>query len=163
MSKFNQKNGVFAAIEAVLSENGKAIDGKVELTRDERHAVVEMVTTGLFTGEIEMKEEARAKYDTEEKMRGYARGLVNNWLRKDDRLNGGVDYVPKNPGSRAGSGDAVIRELKKLRSTLTDPSEIQAVEAEIEKRIQALQAEKAKSVEINETLIPDELKHLLAK
>jgi hypothetical protein len=163
MSKFNQKNGVFAAIEAVLSEAGKGIDGKVELTKDERHAVVQMVTTGLFAGEIEMKDEARAKYDTEEKMRGYAGGLVNNWLRKDDRLNGGVDYVPKNPGSRLGSGDAVVKELKKLRSTLTDASEIQAVEAEIEKRMQAIQAEKAKKVEINDALIPDDLKHLLAK
>jgi len=39
------------------------------------------------------------------KLRSYCSGLQSNWLRKDTRLNGGVKYVAKNPGSRAGSTD----------------------------------------------------------
>lgn len=163
MSKFNQKEGVFGAVVAVLEESGRGIDGKVELTKDERHTVIAMVTTGLMNGDIEMSTEAREKYDTPEKMKGYTNGLVNNWLRKDLRLTGGEKWVTKNPGSRAGSGDQVVKELKKLASTLTDADEIAAVHAEIEKRMATIAAEKAKNVEINESLIPDDLKHLLAK
>lgn len=155
----SQKNGVFNAVCEVLGAN--SFDAAVELSADQKKAVIEMVTTGLVSGEITFSDEARAKYDTEEKVRKeYTGGLVNNWLRKDTRLNGGEKYEAKNPGSRAGSSDPVIKELRKLRSTLTDPTQIAAVDGEIETRMAKLQAEKVKKVEINVDLLPEDLRHL---
>lgn len=160
MSKFNQKEGVFSVVCQVVGQD--SFDGAVELTKDQRSEVIELVTQGLLKGEIEMKDEARAKHDTEAKMRTYTNGLVSNWLRKDLRLNGGEKYEIKNKGSRAGSGDKVIKELKKLRSTLTDEAQIAAVNAEIDKRMAVIKAEKAKSIEIDTSLIPEDLLDMIS-
>jgi len=118
------------------------------------------VTTAMAAGEIELKEDARKKYDTESKLRSYCDGLVSNWLRKDDRLNGGEKYEPKNPGSRAGSGDEVVRELRKLKKITADETHLTAIDAEIEKRLAAIKASKAKDVEIDVEKLPEELRHL---
>ena len=159
MSKFNQKEGVFGAVCSVLG--AESFDAAVELNSDQRKQVIEIVTEGLMAGEIEMTDAAREKHNDESKMRTYTNGLVSNWLRKDKRLNGNVKHEIKNPGSRAGSGDKVVAELKKLRSTLTDPGQIAAVDHEIEKRINAIKAERAKSVEIDTSLIPEDLLDLV--
>ena len=110
---------------------------------------------------MEFSESAQAKYDTEAKIKTYTNGLVSNWLRKDTRLNGGVKHQIKNPGSRAGSGDEVIKNLKRLASTLSNPEQLAAVQAEIDKRLAQLKAEKAKNVEIDMSLIPVDLQHLI--
>jgi hypothetical protein len=156
----NQKDGVFQAICSVFGQDH--FDGEVNLDKDLRSQVYEIVANGLFHGDINMTDTAREKYNTEEKLRTkYVPGLVNNWLRKDTRLNGGVKYQAKNPGSRAGSGDKVVRELKKLRSTLTDDSQIQTVNTEIDKRMAEIQAEKAKSIEIDLSVLPEHLQELI--
>lgn len=154
-----QKEAVFSAVCSVLGQD--SFDQAVELTKDEWATVIEIVTQGLINGEVDFSDSARAKYDTESKTKTYTNGLVRNWLRKDKRLNGGVKHTIKNPGSRAGAGDAVLKNLKHFKSTLTDPAHIEAVDAEIAKRMQQLQAEKAKKVEINMDLIPDDLKDLV--
>ncbi len=159
MSKFNQKDGVFGAVCSVVG--AESFDAAVELTKEQRSQVIEIVTEGLLSGDIEMTDKARAKHDTDAKMKTYTNGLVSNWLRKDKRLNGNVQHKIKNPGSRAGSTDPVIKNLRLLRSTLTDDSQIAAVDAEIDKRIEAMRAEKAKSVEIDMSLIPDDLKDII--
>lgn len=159
MSNYNQKNGVFAAVCSVF--NQESFDSAVECTKEQRATIIEIVTKGLSEGEIEMSDAARAKYNTDAKMKTYTNGLVSNWLRKDTRLNGGEKHVIKNPGSRAGSGDKVVKELRKLKSTFTDPEQIAAVDAEIEKRLAKIKAERAKSVEIDMSLIPDDLKDYL--
>lgn len=154
-----QVEGVFQAVCAVLGTS--EFEGKVELTTEQRKEVIEQVTKGLASGEIDLSESAREKYDTDDKLRKqYVPGLVSNHLRKDKRLNGGVDYEPKNPGSRAGSGDEVIRELKKLMKVVTGEEERAAIQAEIDKRLAVIQAERGKSIEINRDLIPEELRHL---
>lgn len=155
----NQKEAVFSAVCQVTGQD--SFDSAIELTKDQRAEVISIVAEGFANGEVEMKDEARKKHDTEAKLRTYTNGLVSNWLRKDKRLNGGVKYEIKNKGSRAGSGDKVIRELKKLRSTLTDEAQIAAVDAEIEKRLATVKAEKAKSVEIDTSLIPQDLLDLV--
>ena len=159
MSKFNQKEGVYQAVCAVTEQD--SFDSAVELTSDERASVVQIVTHGLMSGEIEFSDSAKAKYDTEAKARGYTSGLVSNWLRKDKRLNGGVQHTIGNPGSRAGAGDPILKNLKLFKSTLTDPEHIAAVDAEIEKRQVALKAERTKKVDIDLSLIPDDLKDLI--
>lgn len=76
-----------------------------ELTDAQTDECVALLVQGLMSGEIQMGAEARAKHDSEKKMRTYAGGLLSNWLRKSKVLNGGVQYVAKNPGSRSGSAE----------------------------------------------------------
>lgn len=154
----NQKEGTYKVIVAVLGyePNGE----QVQLTDGQRKEVIETVADQFLAGEIQMTADARAKHDTREKMIIYSRGLVNNWLRKDTRLNGGDKYQPKNPGSRAGSGDKVLANLKKLLK-VADQTEHAAIQAAIEARQEELTAEKAKKVEIDLSVIPEELRHLV--
>ena len=155
----NQKTAVFNATCSVLEQ--ESFDGAVELSKEERASVIAIVAEGFAAHEVELSDGARTKYNTDAKLKTYTNGLVSNWVRKDKRLNGDVQHVIKNPGSRAGSGDAVIRELKKLKSTFTEQNQIDAVDTEIEKRMLVIKAEKAKDVEIDMSLIPDDLKELL--
>lgn len=157
---FSQKESVYAATKAYLSENNvKHEDGqRVALSKEGRRTVIQMVTTAAMAGEMELSAEAQAKYDTTEKMSGYVNGLVSNWLRKDIRLNGGEAYEPKNPGSRAGQGDELIKNLRNFRKTLTEEGHKQAVDKEIAKRQLEIQASKAKKVEIQIDLLPESLR-----
>lgn len=161
MSKMSQKECVFAAVTAFLEENDRLheIDGGLNLSKSDRQTVVGMVCAARDA--MELSVEADAKFDTEQKFKTYVIGLVNNWLRKDKRLNGGVKYETKNPGSRAGVGDAALKAMKLLRSTLTDAEEIAEVEAAIEARISEIKASKVKVVEINVNAIPEHLRHLV--
>jgi hypothetical protein len=157
----SQKDGVFNAITNELD----GIDGKVTLTKDQKQAVYAVVTEGLVNGEITFSENAQIKYDTTEKIRKeYVPGLVNNWVNKDLRLNGGVKYEAKNPGSRAGSGDKTAKALKTLRSTYAvDSAEYKAITIKLDARVEELQLAKAQAnvKEIDMDLIPDDLKEAL--
>lgn len=155
----NQKEAVFSAVCSVLNQD--SFDEAVELTKEERATVIEIVTQGFANGEVELSEAAQSKYDSDSKLKTYTNGLVSNWLRKDKRLNGGVKHTIKNPGSRAGAGDAILKNLKLFKSTLTDAEHIAAVDQEIEKRMEQLKAERAKKVEIDMTLIPADLQDLV--
>lgn len=164
MAKVSQREGVFMAVMAFCSDNGISFDQGKEAfqpTSDGRKTIVEMVTNAMAAGEIELSEEARAKYDTPAKLKSYCNGLVSNWLRKDKRLNGGVKYEAKNPGSRAGSGDEVIRELRKLLKITKDESHRAAIEAEIDKRLEVIRAEKGTTVTIDVEKLPEELRYLV--
>lgn len=156
----SQKQSVFVAVVQVL---GLASDhnGKVELTKEQRKSVIDLVTDSIMGGETEFSAEAKAKYATRDDVKGYVNGMVSNWLRKDLRLNGGTKYETKNPGSRAGSGDEVLKSLKALKSTLTDADHIAAVDAEIANRTAELAAAKAKTVTIDINKIPEALRHLV--
>ena len=157
----NQKEGVFFAVCSMF--NAESFDKAIVLTKDERATLINTVTTSLVDGSISMTDDAREKYNTPESMRKYVDGLVSNWLRKDLRLNGNVPHEIKNPGSRAGNADPVIKELRKLRKTLSGEKEIAAVDKEINTRIAVVQASKAKSIEINVDMLPKELQHLAPK
>jgi hypothetical protein len=159
MSNMSQKQSVFVAVCAVLGEND--INREVKLTKEQRAEVIGMVTDSIVSGETEFSAEAKAKYPTKDDVKGYVNGMVSNWLRKDLRLNGGTKYETKNPGSRAGSGDAVLKNLKALKSTLSDKDHIAAVDEEITKRQAELAEAKAKSVTINVDKIPEALRHLI--
>jgi hypothetical protein len=154
----SQKEGVFQAIVELFNFSGK---GKFTPTKDQRKQIVEMVTAGIMDGNIEFSEEAQAKYPTSKDVSGYVTGMVSNWLRKDTRLNDSETYVAKNPGSRTGSGDEMLKNLKALRTQLSDKDKIAKVDEAIENRKSELQAAKAKSVTINVDAIPEELRHLI--
>lgn len=153
----SQKEGVFQAIVELFGFTG----GTFAPTKEQRKEIIEVVTVGICDGNIEFSAEAKAKYKTPADVKGYVNGMVSNWLRKDTRLNGGEKYVTKNPGSRAGQGDTTLTELKKLKSTLSDASQLAAVDEAIETRKSELASEKAKSVTIDMSKIPDHLKEAL--
>lgn len=129
MGKMNQKEAVFQAVCNVTGHTG---DGKVEISKEQRAQVNAILFEGFKAGKIELDREY-----TDSDLKGYVSGLQSNWLRKDKRLNGGIKYEAKNPGSRAGSGDPMIQNLKKLLSTLTTESD----KAEVQGYIDARQAE----------------------
>jgi len=158
-----QKDAVFNTVKSVLNEAGKSIDGQVVLTDDERKACLAVLTTTMQQGEILVSEAKQAKMTTEKDYRDYSANILNNWVRKDKRLNGDTTYVPKNPGSRAGAGDDQVKELKKLKSTLSDPEAQAEVQAAIDERIAELRAERnqAKVEDIKIDAIPEHLRHLV--
>lgn len=151
MSKMKQKDAVYQAVCAVTGFNG---DGSVEISKEQRAQVNAILFEGFKAGKIELDKEY-----TDSDLKGYVSGLQSNWLRKDERLNGGVKYTAKNPGSRAGSGDPAIKAMRVLLSTLTpgtaDHSEVQA---EIDKRNAEIQATKVKTIDLS--ALPE---HLRAK
>jgi len=130
----NQREGVFAAVEAVVGE----IHGKVTLNDNQKKEVYALVFTAFKHGEIVYKGGIPA-----EPLRKYIPGLVNNWLRKDKALNGGVKYKAKAPGSRAGAGDAGLKAMKQLLAETTNEEDREVIEMEIELRQEALAKPKA--------------------
>jgi len=133
------------------------------ISKDQVSKIVDAVTASILEGGTDFSAQARVKYDEPKKVRSYVVGMVNNWHRKGKELNGGGVYVPKNPGSRAGSGDAELKELKLLKKALTErnakPEALAKVDAAIAARLEALGA--SKKVEINLDLIPEELRDLI--
>lgn len=155
----SQKEAVFSAVKSLFSQNGGSFTEftKIELSKDERATVTQMVVAGISAGDVVFSDDARAKYNTPEKIKGYVSGMVGNWLTKDKRLNGNEKYTPANPGSRAGQGDEVIKNLRALRGTLTDADQLAAVDSEIEKRKGEISTSKTKHVEVNYDAIPADL------
>jgi uncharacterized coiled-coil DUF342 family protein len=154
----SQCDAVVDAVKSVLADN---FSNPAVLNSEQRKQVVDIVAKGLYDGTVDFSDKAREKYDTYEKVRGYTSGMVSNHLRKDKRLNGEVKYEIKNPGSRAGQGDAILKNLKALRSQLTDKDHIEAVDEKIKEREAEIAKSKAKTVTIDVDAIPDELKYLL--
>lgn len=140
-----QKDAVFAAIINVCGKR----EGKYELTKDEKTKVNNIVFQGIMTSEVEYTKELDEKSVSE-----YVPGMVSNWLRKDTRLSGGTKYTPKNPGSRAGQGDAQIKELRKLLATQTDSDSRAEIQGFINDRLGTLNAAKVKNVEIDMSVLP---------
>ncbi len=148
MSKMSQKEAVFQAVRNVMGEQ----DGAYAPTKEQRAQVNSILFEGFRSGTIELDREFS---DTD--LKSYVSGLQSNWLRKDKRLNGGVAYVAKNPGSRAGSGDASLKAMRALRSTLTIESEIAEVDAAIATRLAEISVAKKKTVTVDYSALPAEL------
>lgn len=158
MSKVNQKEAVYAAVLSVLAENEIPYETNMNVTdifsREMRSQVNNILFQGFKAGSIELDREF-----TDTELKSYVSGLQSNWLRKDLRLNGGVKYVAKNPGSRQGSGDPAIKAMKALLSTLTDEADKIEVQAEINKRQSELKVTKTKPIDT--THIPEALKKFI--
>lgn len=156
----NQKSAVFAAISSVLVNAGidfeEGMDVGPVMSKELRAQVNAILFQGFRAGDIEIDVEYS---DTD--LKAYVSGLQSNWIRKDKRLNGNTTYVAKNPGSRAGSGDAQLKNTKLLLATLIPgtPDYIE-VEQEIAKRTTELAATKASKVTVDFSALPA---HLRAK
>jgi hypothetical protein len=171
-NKINQREAVYNALHAVCKELGKEfVDGSSDanqvIASDVRAAIIEIVTEGLLTGTVTMQDSEgnKDKFQDPAKMKNYTKGLVSNWFRKDSRLNGGTKHEVQNPGSRAGSGDAGVKEMRKLLKALTeagDTENVKAVQGEIDLRLAEIRKEKAKKIDINPELIPEHLRDLIS-
>ena len=148
MTKLNQKEAVHQAICSVKGTT--EFDGPVQMTKEERAQVNMILVEGFKAGRIELEKE----FD-ESALKAYVSGLQSNWLRKDKRLNGGTQYIAKNPGSRQGASDPMLKNLRALKSTLSDPADIAEVEAHIAKRLSEIKP--TKTVQIDYSNLPAEL------
>lgn len=143
-----QGEAVFQAVSAVLP----SIDGAVTLTGEQLSRVYSMVLDFFKSGQV-----VHSKTSNEVELRKYIPGLVNNWLRKDPRLNGGIKYTPKHPGRRTGSKDESVRAMRTLLSTIKDPTERATIEACITARLNELKPKPT----INVEALPKELLSLV--
>lgn len=142
MSKMSQKEAVFQAVCNVTGHTG---EGQVSISKEQRAQVNAILFEGFRSGAIELDREY-----TDSDLKSYVSGLQSNWLRKDKRLNGGTQYVAKNPGSRAGSTDPQLKAMRALLSTLTDESERAEVQGYIDAKVAEINATKqAKSVDFS--------------
>jgi len=146
----SQGEAVYQAVVAVLGE----VKGKVSLNDDQKKAVHAEVLAMFLDGRTSHK-----RNPGKDELVKYIPGLVNNWVRKDLRLNGGAKYVTQKPGSRTGSGDDSLKAMKALRSITTDPTARAAIDAEIAARVAALKPK----IEIDATKLPESLRHLAPK
>jgi len=162
----NQKEATVGSIISVLYNRGieYELNGptpvRALLTTEDRANVREMLLDGFAKGQIEMTAQGQANNNTPALMKKYVDGLIGNWVSKYDGFNCGEKHTTKNPGSRTGSKDECIVEMKKVLSTLPVGSDnYELVQAEIAKR----QAEisPTKMVEIDVSALPESLRHLV--
>ena|SRR5665213_10722 len=159
-TKSTQKEAVFTAVVNVLSQEGiDIVEGApVVMTKEFRAQVNNILFEGFRKGSIELDREF-----SDSDLKGYVSGLQSNWLRKDKRLNGGTQYIAKNPGSRAGSGDPSLKAMRTLLSTLTSDTDKAEVQSHIDIRLSEIQASKAKTVAIDYSVLPADLATRFAK
>lgn len=147
----NQKTAVYNAIKEVKTfEDGSV----VELSKDEKATVKSILVTGFEEGKIELK-------SAQDDLGKYVNGLINNWLRKDTRMNGGQPYEIKNKGSRTGQSDPMIKNLRllKKREGLSE-ADVAEIDQAIATRLAEIKPAKA-AAEIDVSAIPEEFQHLV--
>ncbi len=154
MNKLTQKEAVFVAMCQVTGHNG---EGQVTPSKEQRAQVNMILFQGFRAGGIELDREYS---DTD--LKSYVSGLQSNWLRKDKRLNGGVKYEAKNPGSRAGQTDPGLKAMRALLSTLTDESERAEVQGYIDAKVAEIQSTKISKV-IDFSALPESLRSKFTK
>lgn len=151
MSTVSQGEAVFQAVSEVFDVSEK-VPSTTEWTsaqKEKVHALVfQAFKTGLTIHKSNPDDAALLKYIP---------GLVNNWVRKDKRLNGNTTYTAKNPGSRQGSGDEMVKNMRALLSTLSDPEQKAQVQAAIDDRLKSLKPK----LTVDVSKIPESLRHLV--
>ena len=148
MGTMNQKEAVYTAVVNVTGFSG---DGAVDVSKEQRAQVNAILFEGFRAGNISIDREFN---DAE--LKKYISGLTSNWLRKDTRLNGGTAYIAKNPGSRAGSGDASLKAMRALLSTLTSAEDKAEVQKHIDERVSEIASTKVTKV-IDYSMLPADL------
>lgn len=151
MSKISQGEAVFQAVSSVF-DTSEAVPETGSWSDKQKEAVYGSVFTMFKTGVT-----SHSKNPDDAALLKYIPGLVNNWVRKDPRLNGGGKYVTKKPGSRTGSGDEMVKNMRLLLATVTDADEKRQIQEAIDDRLSSLKPK----VTINAAAIPENLRHLI--
>jgi hypothetical protein len=157
-----QKDAVFTAINHVLSENQVSFESGSDvstfLTKEIRGQVTNILVNQFQSNEVDMDTNFATNTVTNTpKLRAYVSGLISNWVRKDTRLNGNIAYVPKNPGSRKGSGDPQLKALRALHGQATNDADRTEIQGFIDARINELQVAKATTAKLDISLLPEAL------
>ena len=161
--KVNQKTATVNAILSVLKEHGVnyELNGSIPvsevLTDTMTNKTKEILFAMFRSGNVEYSIEFKSKVDSDSELKKYINGLINNWVRRAREFNCGIKHEAKNPGSRAGSTDEKVKEMKKLLSITTDPTAKAMIQAAIDQRVAEVKAEK-NQVEIDYSVIPAELR-----
>src|SRR5687768_12409870 len=129
----NQRSGVFMVVSSVFGKD-IAPNTKVELSKDQLQMVYDELFHLFKAGEIEY----RGGVPDDTKLKKYIPGLVNNWMRKDLRLNGGSPYETKRPGSRAGSGDETAKAIRGLIAATPAGPQREMLEGELAKHLESI-------------------------
>lgn len=142
-----QRDAVFLAIMAAREAG---FEGGAE-----NDFATQQVKTGLMTGEIV---HSKGAISDEKVATVYARSLISNWRKKDDRLNGGVKYAPttkRGPIMKDETLKKLSDSLKSLKIVQPDNMDlITRVESAISSRRELLASQKAatKVQSLDETL-----------
>lgn len=161
MSK-KQSTAVFEVTVQTLKDHGITFtpghDVKpiIKDRKDITDTICAELMAGFRAGEIDLKGGPN-KYPTEKELKTYVLGLMSNWYRKGKELNGGVVYEAKNPGSRAGSGDPQLKNLKTLLAQTEVEADREEIQMYIDQRIAEVTTSKAKSKVIDFSVLPAEL------
>ena len=159
----NQREAVYSATHSVLSDAGVHFEdfGQISdvMTKELRDKVHAIVCESFRQGEVSFKDTAsnREKMSSDSKLNTYVSGLISNWYRKDKRFNGNTTYQPKNPGSRAGQGDAQLKALRGLKRKFAGTEKESIIDAQINERLEAIQTERAKKIEVDLSVLPEGL------
>ena len=166
-----QSDAVYQVTVQVLAENGiKFTSGETiihdVISREVRSAVADRLVSLFQEGQVELKQTPAnlAKLADAKLLRSYVTGLMTNWYNKDKRFNAGASYEAKNPGSRQGSQDPVIKELKTLLKHLEEKGD-EANASKVKDAISDRLSEIKPSVQapaINLDAIPDHLRDLVS-
>ena len=158
MTVLSQKAAVFNAISTIL---GDSLESRrpIKLTKEERNQVVSMLVDGFKNNEIALSDKAYHKYVTnavdDSALIGYIPGLINNWCRKDTRLNAdGKPYEIKKPGSR----NTVISNLRKLQAQFdSSTEEFMQIQIRIDEKLAESKVKQSKAKPIDYSQIPTDL------
>jgi hypothetical protein len=107
-------------------------DMKEKLSKDDQRNIVTIMATAAVEGLIHVKSD---RYNDQKSYEKYFKGQLNDALRKDTQLNGGEQYVAKNPGKFKNAKDPQIKALNTLLKTKPEHAD------EINEAIAARQAE----------------------
>jgi hypothetical protein len=161
----NQRSATVDVILNVFEQDGVdfELNGETNaidiISPAQKQRVKAVLFNAFKTKQVAYKPSFQYKVDNDTELNKYIGGLINNWLRKAPELNGGQKYEPKNPGSRAGSGDAQIRELKKLLKKVAGTEHESKVQEAIQARIAEIKPEA--QVTIDASLLPEGLQDLV--
>jgi hypothetical protein len=165
--KISQREAVFQAVRNAFAEAGIEFTEGMncdEVMTDAMHKSVSAELTEGFIQGITYLDDTpsnRNKLANPAEMSKYVSGLKSNWLRKDIRLNGGVEYAPKNPGSRAGSSDPQLKALKQLAVKFKGTEKAAEIAKHIATRTATIAEEKAKKVTVDISVLSPELRKSL--
>jgi hypothetical protein len=168
-----QSDAVFNVTTQVLASHGISFTpGETiihdVITKEARAAIADRLVSLFQEGQVEFKDTPanQAKLQDPKLLRSYIAGLITNWHNKDKRLNAGAKYEAKNPGSRQGAQDPVIKELKTLLKHLEDKGDdanAQKVQEAIESRLAEIKPSAAADTPtINLDVIPEHLRDLVS-
>lgn len=158
-----QKEAVYKTVCECIGQERTEKDEALTLTAEQKTTIRGILFQGFRDEQIELKEEKKPKLSDDKWLSAYVSGLLNNWMRKDNRFNGGVKYVARNPGSRAGAGDAVLKELRKLAKIhANDDVKMKEINKHIEKRKEEIAADKNSKIEVDMSKIPAGLRNLVS-